>query len=353
MKNAFTLLLLTFEMIRGLSQSTLPPGMVYVPKTKLNYDYWEDKPKARTHAAFYASQYVESNYQYQCYLKCLAAWGLDSQLVAAQPDPTVWKLPGLTADEQAILANEYCTSKEFEHYPVVGLNFTQIVSYLEWKTDMLNLALLTQRGLMANAFTSDGIPAKFSTDEYRDTMSVPPAKRLFASYWLPMLQTLMSTLPIAAKRTNQKISTDKQFMAWLETQPAFDFLLYKPTKSGKLSQLQQKLEEMGIRPVADADLKSLKKRKDGVNLPLLTMEQRFSEEVKKQGYVLVTSEKQKNKVAKWPDINGKKLPAILLDPMKVNTATWSIYKGKLISLSIATAQERPLYGFRAVMTKPE
>jgi hypothetical protein len=224
---------------------------------------------------------------------------------------------------------------------------------LEWKTDMLNLALLTQRGLMANAFTSDGIPAKFSTDEYRDTMSVPPAKRLFTSYWLPMLQTLMSTLPIAAKRTNQKISTDKQFIAWLETQPAFDFLLYKPTKSGKLSQLQQKLEEMGIRPVADADLKSLKKRKDGVNLPLLTMEQRFSEEVKKQGYVLVTSEKQKNKVAKWPDINGKKLPVILLDPMKVNTATWSIYKGKLISLSIATAQERPLYGFRAVMTKPD
>ena len=110
--------------------------MATVPHTLLNYNYWQDMDKNIRISDHFAAKYVESNYQYQCYLRCLAGWGLDAKLLAAQPDPAVWGIASLTAEEQAFLRENYWTAKEFEHYPVVGLGYEQVGRYLAWKTNM-------------------------------------------------------------------------------------------------------------------------------------------------------------------------------------------------------------------------
>ncbi len=310
---------------------------------------------------FYASQYVESNFQYSWYLKCLKAWGQTEALNAAQPNLDIWDIPTLTEEEQAYLKAHYWSSEEFEHYPVVGLNPAQVNAYLEWKTDMLNLAKhlystkklkLGKEEIVINGLQSE-VPIPFNTKEYLSRTSTGN----FKPYWatrLPTFQGLMALLPSIGKRTKERVAQDKGLNAWLRKMPEFEFLWYNP-KNVKLKneELRMKLERMGIRPVKASDLKKQAKKKNANLLPLLLLEQRFPLDYYKKGFMMFKSEEELALKKNQPDFNPDGKYVVVFDLKQSATVAYTLNKGKLVSLSIATAEERPLYGFRAVMTKPD
>ncbi|GEM_PF-2704943 len=363
MKTLIASLLLATLSFSVASQSTIPPGMAYIPKTLLNYDYWRDRDQNIRIKDHYAAQYVESNYQYQWYLHCLEAWGLDSLFQLAQPDPTVWEIPQLAPEEQAYLKAKYWTSKEFEHYPVVGLDFEQVRAYLGWKTDMLNLAAYEAAGgekdFVVNAskaaLTATGFPKQFSTKEYRyQTNDSSQIFGPFAAIRLPTAQELFAELPLPKKTKSGAAKSDKSLLAWLKTQPKFGFLIYAPPKSnGKLTNIEQALEAIGIRPVIASDLDKLNKRRHNANLPLMCWEQHLPKQLYEEGFIYACDEEDLATKQRNPNFNPKNLQVVVFDPNKVATVAWVSDKGKLITLSIANIDERPLCGFRAMMTKQD
>lgn len=361
MKMRFTFLLVAITALPLAAQTSLPPGMAYVPNTLLNYDYWADQDKNIRISDHYAAQYLESNFQYQWYLRCLKAWGQDSLWQLAQPNPAVWEVKGLTEAQKTYLKENYWTAAEFEHYPVVGLDFEQVRLYLGWKTDMLNLAAYEAAGGKEDYSNgikvkqAAGFPQPFNTKEYRyRTNDATRISELFAAFRLPTASELFSELPLPKKTKGKAPTPDKKLLAWLKTQPQFGFLLYEPSKTkAAQSELQLALEALGIRPVVDSDLDKMKKRKDAANLPLLSMEQRFPKEFYKEGFIYVCDEADlKNKQAD-PNFNPKNLRVVVLDPKKVSTVAWVSEKDKLRSISITNLDERPLCGFRAMMTKKD
>ncbi|MBI1224304.1 MAG: hypothetical protein GC192_03620 [Bacteroidetes bacterium] len=360
MKTLLTFLLLAAA-ISVAAQTSLPPGMAYVPHTLLNYDYWRDQEKKIRISDHYAAQYVESNFQYQWYLRCLKAWGQDSLFELAQPDPAVWEVKGLTEVQQAYLKENYWTAAEFEHYPVVGLDFEQVRLYLWWKTDMLNLAAYEAAGGKQDyvkgefAASAEGFPKQFNMAEYNyQTNDSTRIFQPFANFRLPTAQELFSELPIPKKTKGEAPAPEHSLLAWLKTQPKFAFLQYEPpTENEKNSVLKSALETLGIRPVAASDLDKMAKRKDDANLPLLCMEQQWPAIYYKNGFVLACSEEDLEMRRDDPNFNPKHLQVLVFDPKKVGTVAWVSKKSKLLTLSIADLDERPLCGFRAMMTKPD
>jgi hypothetical protein len=361
MKTLLTSFLLTALAFSVASQSMVPPGMAYVPKTFLNYDYWRDRDQNIVISGHFAAQYVESNYQYQWYLRCLKAWGQDSLLQLAQPDPSVWQNPNLTPAEKAYLKANYWTTEEFQHYPVVGLDYEQVRAYLHWKTNMLNLAAYEAAGgtkdyvldgSMAAPLTPD-LPKPFSIKEYYyQTTDSTRIFRPIAPFRLPTAQELFAELPLPKKTKKGNAKPDKKLQAWLKSQPKFAFLTYEPPKAKtRPTDLQQALEALGIRPVLTSDLSKLKKRKDLVNLPLLCFEQRLPLHIYKEGFIYACDEEDLKRKQSDPNFNPKNLQVIVFDPKKTGTVAWVSHKGKLATISISTIGERPLCGFRAMMTR--
>lgn len=345
------------------AQSTLPPGMAYVPNTLLNYDYWRDRDKNTIVSAHFASKYIESNYQYQWYLRYLKAWGLEKHWQFAQPNPSVWELPNLTFDEQAYLKEYYWTTVEFEHYPVVGLDVEQIRAYLHWKTCMMNLAAYEAAGGTEDFIyngndstavrSAEGFPKLFSINEYLfRTTDTTRIFEPFAAVRLPIAHELMAELPLPKKIKKGTAKPDKSLMAWLKTQPKFGFLAYEPPKpKGRPTELQKVLESLGVRPVVASDLKQLKKQRDEANLPLVCWQEPLDEKLYKEGFIYVCSEDELKTKQLDPKFNPKNLQVIMFDPKKAGTVSWISDKGKLVTMSISTIEKRPLCGFRGVMTK--
>jgi hypothetical protein len=363
MKTFHTSLLLAAFACSVASQTTIPPGMAYVPNTLLNYDYWRDRDQNIRISDHYAARYVESNLQYRYYLDYLKAWGLEKHWQFAQPDPSIWDMPNLTLNEQAYLKENFWTAKEFQHYPVVGLDYEQVRAYLHWKTCMLNLAAYEAAGGTEDYVynwkdsttvrNAEGYPKLFSIKEYlfRTTDSTRIYEPI-APIRLPTAQELFTELPLPKKTKKGTAKPDKKLLAWLKSQPKFAFLTYEPPKTNtRPTDLQQALEALGIRPVIASDLDKLKKRKDFVNLPLLCMEQRLPKHLYTEGFIYACDEEDLKRKQSDPNFNPKNLQVIVFDPKKAGTIAWVSNKGKLVTMSISTIGERPLCGFRGMMTK--
>lgn len=332
--------------------------MDYVPKTRLNYDYWQDQDKNIYIRDHYSATYLESNYQYQYYLRCLKAWGLDSLWQLAQPDPAVWETVVLTPTERVYLKEHYWTAAEFEHYPVVGLDYNQVRDYFYWKTNMLNLAAyeaaggtegFIYRGLTwSGAKPAAGFPDPFSTKEYRyQTNDSTRLIKLFPTIRLPTAQEIFADLPVPKKTKGKAPKADERFMDWLKKQDKFSFLAYDPPKPAKHpTALQQSLERLGIRPVLETDLSKLKQRKDDANLPLLCIQ----EKIPKAFGIYVCSEEDLKMMQNDPNFNPNNLKVVVFDPKKAATISWVSHKGRLITVSLSDATKRPLFGFRGTMT---
>lgn len=342
---------------------TLPPGTSYVPKTLLNYDYWRDQDKNIGIRDHFASTYLESNHQYQHYLRCLQDWEQDSLWQRAQPDPAVWDVKGLDEQEKAYLKAHYWTDKAFEHYPVVGLSFDQIRQYLFWKTNMLNLAAYEKAGGTGDYFfrikppkgwqERGEFPKPFSTSEYvYQTSDATRIFKPFAAFRLPTSAELFAELPLPKKTKRGHAKPDKKLAAWLSSQPKFAFLAYEPAKpNGVPTELREALEFLGIRPVVESDIAKLKKRSDEANLPQMCMQMQLPKELQQRGYIYACDEEELRKIESNPSLNPKNLPIVLFDYKKACNVAWVSDKGRLITLSIASYEERPLCGFRGMMTK--
>lgn len=114
---------------------------------------------------FYISAIEEPNINWQIYL----GW-LKNVFVSY---PQVWKeaMPTDTSTGMWLQYNDPVLESHFEHpafqwYPVTGVSWLQVQSYLEWKTDRLNEAILIRTGAYSLQMRSVVDENNFNTEAY-------------------------------------------------------------------------------------------------------------------------------------------------------------------------------------------
>ena len=111
---------------------TAPQGMVLVETDSLN--------------PYYISVIEEPNINWQVYLKWVQSVFLSYPEVYkyAQPKDT---MTGIWLQYNDPMINQYFEHPSFQYYPITGVTWFQVQSYLEWKTDRLNEAILISNGI--------------------------------------------------------------------------------------------------------------------------------------------------------------------------------------------------------------
>ena len=91
--------------------------------------------------SFYISRFPESMQQYKLYLKELDSLNI---LDVNEHFPKQINLQKIGLDEKEIdfLRNEYFVKVEYDDYPIIGLDYGQILSYLDWKSDAIGKQVL-------------------------------------------------------------------------------------------------------------------------------------------------------------------------------------------------------------------
>ena len=250
------------------AQTTVPPFMHHFPYSSLDRNFYKKNKKSKYYiASFFAAPYVESNFQYRQYLNFLEINNYDSLLVLAKPNKDIWDKLKLTEQENKFLKENYWSNKSFDDYPVFGLNYFQISSYLYWKTNLLNTAYLVFNKELDKNKTDNGY-----IDLIKKRNETPKKARGLNKY-NKLNSGSISWLAVAHAYGYRSIrpgpSDLQQFENWLLAQPEYASLVYHSEMlNNSPNAIHKKLAEFDIRPVSYSDIKFLIHR-SGKNLPEL------------------------------------------------------------------------------------
>lgn len=130
---------------------TAPQGMVLVETDSLN--------------PYYISVIEEPNINWQVYLKWVQSVFLSYPEVYknAQPKDT---MTGIWLQYNDPMINQYFEHPSFQYYPITGVTWFQVQSYLEWKTDRLNEAILISNGITEFNEKKNIDETNFNTEAY-------------------------------------------------------------------------------------------------------------------------------------------------------------------------------------------
>jgi len=246
------------------AQPFTPPGMVLKKYSIINGKF------AKNHhvSALLTAEYVETNFQYQAYLTYLEKRGLTDLLQKAKPNPNVFQNENLTQDEINELKRDYFSAEIFEHFPVFGLSRGQIQTYLEWKTEQLNIAyLLFKKILHQNQLTAD-----FSLRNFlKQHPHLRKPNQLFTDFRASFKFSKISVYEASEKGTLVKKSS-KRFIKWLKKNPNYAFLTYEPSEIKQEKTIFNSLKKLGIQSAYDSKLTTFFQQNSGGSMNELITE---------------------------------------------------------------------------------
>jgi len=127
----------------GISgQQHIESDMLEIPTKTIQYKINKSEINVRV-SDFYINRFPESMKQYKLYLK-----EHDSLNILDKsehfPKEINLQIIGLDKDEIDFIRNEYFIMKEYNDYPIIGLDHSQIKLYLEWKTENIREQVLNK-----------------------------------------------------------------------------------------------------------------------------------------------------------------------------------------------------------------
>lgn len=253
------------------AQKQYSPYMQYVEKTIVHF---EDNNKTFTNTVYkhFTAPYAESNLQYQEYLDFLKNNQLDSLFLKAQPNKNIWESIDLSEKDKKYLMNNYWTSKEFQHYPILGLSFEQIHYYLKWKTELLTSAY-----------------------SLRKNKTIEEIKKNTASYRVPTLMEAISNYQV--KQNNNRKEK------WLKELQYYN-IAYQPKKvKASKKSIHRRLEKVGVLSVIRTDFKSMSHKNKHIYKELVSTLPKKYVHPKKGSIAVVNKIEADKRKLKYPDEN--------------------------------------------------
>jgi hypothetical protein len=208
-----------------------------------------------TTSPFFASQYVEANFQYKAYLDFLKKEKGEDAYKKALPNEAIWSKMHFSEEEIAYLKKNYYQDKWFEAYPVLGLDYTQISAYLEWKTEKRNEAILL--------FYKKTTREKIKKEGFRSADYFKKYPKLVQpSYRIPTYAGALACIKKAEQegdRDDEPRGIPKTALnTWIAQQPDYAFLVMEgltpvPSRTQKEEVLFLNLLESGIVSIYSTD----------------------------------------------------------------------------------------------------
>jgi len=162
----------------GKTQET-GPGLVFIEggtftKGLIQDDVmhdWNNVPSQQHVMSFYMDETEVTNLMYLEYLEWLKKVfsptdeNFKNIYAGASPDTLVWR-NRLGYNET--MTNNYLRHPAYANYPVVGVNWVQAVEFCQWRTNMVNEAILEKNGYLKKDSKSLDVTAEnnFSTETY-------------------------------------------------------------------------------------------------------------------------------------------------------------------------------------------
>jgi len=158
-----------------------PPGMVLIEGGTFTMGHvqddvmfdWNSTPMQQQVRSFYMDEAEVTNQEYLFYLEYMEKVFPPSNenykyiYGATLPDTLVWR-DRLGFNES--LTETYLRHPSFADYPVVGVSWVQAVEYCKWRTDVVNMKILMDKGVLKNLFDLDSLKVEgkdhFVTDTY-------------------------------------------------------------------------------------------------------------------------------------------------------------------------------------------
>lgn len=158
-----------------------PPGMVLIEGGTFTMGHvqddvmfdWNSTPMQQQVRSFYMDEAEVTNQEYLFYLEYMEKVFPPSNenykyiYGATLPDTLVWR-DRLGFNES--LTETYLRHPSFSNYPVVGVSWVQAVEYCKWRTDVVNMKILMDKGILKNLFDLDSLKVEgkdhFVTDTY-------------------------------------------------------------------------------------------------------------------------------------------------------------------------------------------
>ncbi len=130
---------------------------------------WNTTPKKNQVNSFFMDEAEVTNIEYSLYVQYIKDVFPPSEekykyiYSSVLPDTLSW---GGTLTNPGILHEEYFRNPAYADYPVVGVSWLQANEYCKWRTNLINLKTLIDRGYIKNIFEKDSISNFFDTEVF-------------------------------------------------------------------------------------------------------------------------------------------------------------------------------------------
>jgi gliding motility-associated lipoprotein GldJ len=130
---------------------------------------WNTTPNQLHVRSFFMDEAEVTNSEYNLYLQYTKDVFPPSEekykhvYAAALPDTLVWRK---SLGNNAVLTENYFLHPAFADYPVVGISWLQANEYCKWRTNIVNLKKLIDKGYIKNIFASDSTSNFFDSERF-------------------------------------------------------------------------------------------------------------------------------------------------------------------------------------------
>ena len=166
-----------FNKSNGTRSQEIPMGMVAIEggyftmgqvQDDIMFD-WNTTPKSMHVRSFYMDEAEVTNAEYLLYVQYTKDVFPPSEekykhiYNSVLPDTLVWRKSLGNSD---ILYENYLRHSAYVDYPVVGVSWLQANKYCKWRTDVVNLKKLIDKGYITNILKNDSIRNFFDTEVF-------------------------------------------------------------------------------------------------------------------------------------------------------------------------------------------
>jgi gliding motility-associated lipoprotein GldJ len=166
-----------FNKSNGIKSQEIPQGMVAIEggsftmgqvQDDIMFD-WNTTPKSMHVRSFYMDEAEVTNAEYLLYVQYTKDVFPPSEekykhiYNSVLPDTLVWRKSLGNSD---ILYENYLRHSAYVDYPVVGVSWLQANKYCKWRTDVVNLKKLIDKGYITNILKNDSIRNFFDTEVF-------------------------------------------------------------------------------------------------------------------------------------------------------------------------------------------
>jgi formylglycine-generating enzyme len=166
-----------FNKSNGTRSQEIPMGMVAIEggyftmgqvQDDIMFD-WNTTPKSMHVRSFYMDEAEVTNSEYLLFVQYTKDVFPPSEekykhiYNSVLPDTLVWRKSLGNTD---ILYENYLRHSAYADYPVVGVSWLQANKYCKWRTDVVNLKKLIDKGYIKNIFKNDSLRNFFDTEVF-------------------------------------------------------------------------------------------------------------------------------------------------------------------------------------------